>query len=512
MKTYFSFIIAALLLFFTACSKDSDEQPVAPPDEQPSGEVPAELPDGYFEVTFSAGDAASRAAVTGPDGRVSRLRYLIYDGSGNFVKEKAVITSASTGTPSWPLVAVKDTLKKGSYTAVFLANVDKGLFPYTPMGGGASTTAEVLTNYTGNMADARIVLPPAQFSSTTEYYWSKVTFSNTSATPYILLQRIISLLNVHRNFVDAQTALNQLVANIVTNVKFKEQIETQLRAILPGLLRPVLDKGTVLGNLIYDVVGGLDAAVTLLTNTLVPQLIDPLYNLLLQRLTNQVGAVLTGNTDQQGMLGVLGVLLNPWALNEANTAIVTMRNFPKTMDFNLTVKDYFTGDQRFRFDFTPGSVYDEKDVPIRGFHGLFDVIKVNVIKQGLISGLVIDQVVDGSLLLNGAFIDINDELQATVATNYRYKANYSFVDLYLNSYAAYADPAHPFSVSIQLGNVANINGILTGIPVLGPVLGLVGNGLLAPLRNITVTVPINLPLLGVDNLRISGSWSPVTQY
>lgn len=512
MKTYFSFIIGTLLLFFTACSKDSDELPVAPPEEKPSGEAPTELPDGYFEVTFSAGDAASRAAVSGPDGRVSRLRYLIYDNAGNFVKEKAVITSASTGTPSWPLVAVKDTLKKGSYTAVFLANVDKDIFPYTPMGGSSPTTAEVLTNYTGNMANARIVLPPAQFSSTTEYYWSKVTFSDTAPTPYILLQRIISLLNVHRNFVDAQSALNKLVANIVTNVNFKGQIDTQLRALLPGLLRPVLDKGSVVGNLIYEVVGGLDAAVTLLTNTLVPQLIDPLYTILLQRLTNQVGAVLTGNTDQQGMLAAIGVLLNPWALNEAKTAIVTMRNFPKTMDFNLNVQDSFTGDQRFRFDFTSGTVYNEKDIPIRGFHGLFDVIKVNVIKQGLISGLVIDQIVDGSLLLNGAFIDINDQLQATVGTNYRYKADYSFVDIYLSSYNTYADPAHPFSISIQLLNVANIDGILTGIPLLGPVIGLVGNGLLAPLRNITVTVPINLPLLGTDSLRISGSWSSVTQY
>lgn len=511
MKTYFSFIIGALLLFFTACSKDSDELPVAPPEEKPSGETPTELPDGYFEVTFSAGDAASRAAVSGPDGRVSRLRYLIYDNAGNFVKERAVITSANVGTPSWPLVAVKDTLRKGSYTAVFLANVDKGLFPYTPMGGSSPTQAEVLTNYTGNMADARIVLPPAQFSSTTEYYWSKVTFSDTTPTPYILLQRIISLLNVHRNFVDAQTALNKLVANIVTNVNFKNQIQTQVQAVLPGLLRPVLDKGT-LGNVIYSVVGGLDAAVNLLASTLVAPVTNALYDILLQRLTNQVGLVLTGNADQQGMLAAIGVLLNPWALDEAKTAIVTMRNFPKTVDFNLTVKDYFTGDQRFRFDFTSGSVYNEKDVPIRGFNGLFDVIKVNVIKQGLVSGLLIDQVVDGPFLLNGAFIDITDELKATVATNFRYKADYSFLDLYLNSYDTYADPAHPFSVSVQLGNIANIDGILTGIPLLGPVLGLASNGLLAPIKNITVTVPVNLPLLGTDNLRISGSWSSATQY
>ena len=49
-----------------------------------------------------------------------------------------------------------------------------------------------------------------------------------------------------------------------------------------------------------------------------------------------------------------------------------------------------------------------------------------------------------------------------------------------------------------------------GIPVLGPVL----NGTVRLLiGNITVTVPVNLPLLGTDNLTLSGSWStPPVQY
>lgn len=510
MKAYYLFIIGAFLFLFAGCSKDVDELPVVPPAEKPSGESPVELPDGYFEVTFSTGDAASRAAISGPDNRVSRLRYLIYDSQGNFVKEKAVIVAS--GTSTWPLTAVKDTLRKGSYTAVFLANVDKGLFAYTPMGGGLPVEPEVLTNYMGNMANARIVLPSAQFGATTEYYWSKVAFSDTSATPYILLQRIISLLNVHRNFVDAQMALNQLVANIVANVNFQNQIETQVRALLPGLLKQVLDKGNPLGNAIYSVVGGLDAAVSLLTTNLVTPVTNALYALLLQQLVNQVGMVLTGNTDQQGMLAIIGVLLNPWASNQANTAIVTLRDFPRTLDFDLVVQDKFTGDHRFRFDFPEGTIYDEKEVFIRGFNGLFDVVKVDVVKQGLVSGLLIDQVIDSQYLLTGEFVDITDELKATVATNFRYKANYSFLDLGLKSYTTYEDPAHPFSVTIQLGSVANIDNILTDIPLLGPILKLATNGLLAPLRNITLTVPINLPLLGVDNLTLSGSWSPVTQY
>ena len=65
-------------------------------------------------------------------------------------------------------------------------------------------------------------------------------------------------------------------------------------------------------------------------------------------------------------------------------------------------------------------------------------------------------------------------------------------------------------ISVQLKNIANLDGILGGIPVLGPVL----NGTVRLLiGNITVTVPVNLPLLGTDNLMLSGSWStPPVQY
>ena len=205
------------------------------------------------------------------------------------------------------------------------------------------------------------------------------------------------MLNLHRNFVDAQTALNQLENNIITQMKYDDLIQTTVNGALPGLLKTALDLGVV-GNAVYAVVGGLDGAVNLVKNALLVPVTSALHALLLQQLTNQIGMALTGNANQQGALAGLGVLLNPWATNEAHTAIVTIRNFPKTMDFNLKIKDYYTGDQRFRYTFTGGSVYDEKDILIKGFNGTFDVRRINVIKQGLISGLVVDQIIDSSLL------------------------------------------------------------------------------------------------------------------
>ena len=266
------------------------------------------------------------------------------------------------------------------------------------------------------------------------------------------------------------------------------------------------------GNLVYDVVGGLDAAVNLVVAALVEPVVDALYAQLLQGLVNQIGLTLSGNATQNGALGALGDLLNPWRGSDAAYALVTINNFPKTMDLDLNVKDFYTGNHRFRYGFTPtpGTTNSEKDILIRGFHGLYDVREIHVAKPGLISGLLVDDVIDGPLLLNGVFVNITAPIQATVNTNYRYRSNYSFVSLGLKSYAQQSDGNHSLTLSVQLKNIANLDGILGGIPVLGPVL----NGTVRLLiGNITVTVPVNLPLLGTDNLTLSGSWStPPVQY
>lgn len=350
------------------------------------------------------------------------------------------------------------------------------------------------------MSDARIVLPSGPFSDTSEYYEAKVSFSPTTPNPYIVLQRIIGMFKVHRNFVDAQTALNQLVNNIVTQIQYKNYIQTTVGGTAPGSLRYLLKQIPALSL--------LDATVNAVADALLIPVTNALYDILLQQLVNQIGMALTGNTTQQGALSGLGVLLNPWVGDSARTAIVSINNFPKSVDLNNNVIDYYSGVNRFRFNFTGGTVYDEKNILIRGFHGSFDVRRISAIRDGLISGFLIENTIDGPLLLNGAFIDITDPVTANVETNRRYKADYSFLDLRLKSYAQQTDGNHSLTLNVKLGNIANIDGILGGIPLLGGILNLV----LAPIKNITISVPVNLPLLGVDNLSVSGSWSAVTSY
>ena len=226
-----------------------------------------------------------------------------------------MVLNTTDAAPSWPMAALKDTLPKGQYTAVFLANVEKTQFPI-PVSGGGTNYADVLTNYQTTRANARIVLPGAEFTDTSEFYLANVSFSDTSAQPYVLLQRIISMLNLRRVFVDAQTALNSLTNNIVTQVGYKNIIRTTVQGILPGLLKTAMNLGSV-GNLVYDVVGGLDAAVNLVVAALVEPVVDTLYAQLLQGLVNQIGLTLSGNATQNGALGALGDLLNPWRGSDA---------------------------------------------------------------------------------------------------------------------------------------------------------------------------------------------------
>lgn len=510
MKTALFITTSVLSIFLLAgCEKGMDDIPESQPvpgEESPSEEIPTDIPDGYFVVSFSPGQSGNtRAAVTGSDGRVRHLRYIIYNSAGDYVKEK-IILQTSNPIPTWPLATVRDTLPKGSYTAVFLGNVEKTMFPISGT-GGTTTYTDVLTNYKGKMADARIVLPNAEFTDTSEYYWSKVSFSDTNPQPTVLLQRIISMLNLHRNFVDAQAALTSLENNIIRELNYGNLIQTTVDGVLPGLVKTALN--TVPGGgVVYALLGGVDAVVNLVLAQLAVPVVNALNALLLENLTNQIGKALTGNANQSGALAGLGALLNPWNTTDANTAIVTIRNFPKTMDFSLNVIDSYAGDQRFRFTLTDGTVYDEKDILIKGFNGVFDVREINVIKQGLVGGLLIDGIIDSSLLLNGAFIDINDPIQATVGSNFRYKADYSFLDLGLKSYTAQTDGNHSLTLAVKLGDIANLNGILGGISGLGSIL----SGLTSAIGNITVSVPINLPLLGIDNLTLSGSWSAVTKY
>lgn len=499
-----SYFICLLILFFPA---GCDREEFHPED---SGETNARqdgnIPEGYFVVDFSSGfsNPETKAAITGEDDRISHLRYIIYKSTGEFVKEHIILT-LEDDIPSWPMVHIRDTLPRDSYRAVFLGNVEKTLFPY-PTSSSPVNYSDVLIDYTTSYTDARIVLPNAPFSSTTEYYWANVPFSDQDPEPYVLLQRIITSLKVHRNFIDAQDALNNLVANIVAQMQYRDIIATTVETILPGLLLQTLQGIPLLGTLLYLVTGGLDGLVNILLNALLEPVTNALYELLLKELVNQIGMTLVGNNDEEALLLYLEEILNPWADAQANTAIVSKSDFPKSIDFDLTTRSIYNGIVDFGYDFQNPDSYQEKSILIKGFDLPYDITNINAIRSGLVSGLVVDFVVD-DLLLPGAFIDIKDELNAiegNTLLNRRFQADYSFLDLKLNETGANGT----ITLSVRIGDIANIDGIIGGLPLAGTILNLI----LSPVKNIQVSVNLGLPILALGNLELNGRWSEISTY
>ncbi|SBW03697.1 hypothetical protein [uncultured Dysgonomonas sp.] len=249
--------ILTLILLVSCDNRETDDLIDIDKKETPTSN--SKVPEGHFVVNFvtSTFDIQTKAAVSGPDGRVQHIRYIIYKSTGEYVKEKIVLSPAQ-GIPTWPLAVVRDTLPKGNYSVVFLGNIEKTLFPYSTS-SSSQNYAEVLTNYKGSYSDARIILPPAEFTDRTEYYWANVAFSDTNPNPNILLQRIIGAAKLERVFLDGQDALNQLVNNIVTQIGYKNIIRTTVQGALPGLLRAVI--GPILGNAVAGLAAYVDSLV-----------------------------------------------------------------------------------------------------------------------------------------------------------------------------------------------------------------------------------------------------------
>jgi hypothetical protein len=478
-----------------SCGNNDDEElkPIDKPGDDTSEQIDDEeegtVPEGYFVVDFFD---ESRAPIEGSDnGRVTTLHYLIFSDAGAFVKQREI--EKPDGGFDWPLKNIKDTLPNGDYRVVFVAN----------------STAATLTGFEGGYTATRLSLPDSGLTASTEYYMGQGTFSDGAPSPGVILQRIIGAAQLHRNSIDAQAALDMLIANIFAQINYGNIITTGLlggvlKSDLLAALGPLADN-FITNSLLY-LVGGVEG--------IVDDIVQPIANLILQplldNLVHQIGGLLTGNSDQNTVLEGIGILLNPWALSSANTAIVTINNFPRQIDLDLNVTDRYAGENDFAIDFDNLEYFDQRNVFIRGFGegtvgGTWDIRNINAVKSGLLPGLVVDAIAD-DLLLKGSLVDITDPIAMPAKPNIGYANNYSLLDLGLKDYTQQTDGAHNLSLSVDLGNIANLDqALLAGIPILSGA----ASGLLTPIINlldITISLPVNVPLLGIENLALSGGW------
>ena len=199
---------AGLLLAVCACGKENLNTTA----DGDNGGAATALPEGTFVVDYSVSDGETSRAFEGglnANQRISSLLYLLYDSEGRLVKERE-IPGIGTDT-KWPLTrenmsweqreALKDTLNVGStYTAVFLANVNRTLF-------GETQTTELLQNK-DNLMEAVLYLPQTPFTDSNMYYLCKEKLEytqpedasddsrNNPLSKKIILRRLVSRMDI----------------------------------------------------------------------------------------------------------------------------------------------------------------------------------------------------------------------------------------------------------------------------------------------------------------------------
>lgn len=199
MKTSYIGLLLCAAIAFTSCDNDADSLL----DKPISGNVEGNVPEGYFRATFfpqPAGLVANtRAAVNGNSEQIQSLVCLIYqkqeDGTYRYHTEKTVLKYEGTVgniTPQiyeWPLKQeINFELPNGDYKAVFVGNADKNLFIN-------QQDNEILTEYNGNFASARINMPemgPKGFNQYNMFYLCTVDFSPANPSPNVLMQRAVA--------------------------------------------------------------------------------------------------------------------------------------------------------------------------------------------------------------------------------------------------------------------------------------------------------------------------------
>ena len=526
---HFIYILTSALLLAAAVS--CNEQEIATPSTGPgsgngNGDGSSGVPEGWFVATFTAAD--TRAPINGTDTRVQHLRYIVFDADDrSFVKERLITIDA--GGQQWPLGSgvIRDTLPVGSYKAVFLANIDPIIFDH-------DEEFEVLTGYQDGYSSARIHMPPIEFVSNTHYYMASAEFSDTAPSSGIMLQRIIGRMDIYRTALDIDDALDALVKNIIDSVIGGDLLTNTVKGLLMGPLEDAL------GPVAY-LTGALDAVLNELTDILLKPILEAVYAILLDQLIEDVGDLLVANSESgAGLTEILTPILNPWSEVGITNAVVTIKDFPRSIDLDRNVTDVFedtdpsddVDGRQFVFSMGTGSIFHQKTLAVVGFdpYGLYDVQAVNILRDGLVGGLVVDGVAEG--LLGNVLIDIGDPLStAANAGDFEHDINewlgakYAILDLGLKNYEAAPGDDPYTTINIKLGDVLDLDSLLGSMQGSDSVVGalisailkvpVLGDRILATLLDtlldISLPIPIYLPLIGVDNLSISGSWTVVDQ-
>lgn len=548
-KTYFNLGLAAFLtagvMMFSGCSQDEllTEESV----KEETGELNA---DGTFTATFipSMYEPMTRAQVEGSSTAVQSLKYLIYkdNGAGQYFYYTegdvfgADATVGSSESHQWPYAGkIQVDLPGGNYKVAFVGNANPKLF-----GEGCNELLSYTADESGKWEDVRLNMPNIPFSDNNMFYMDAVEVSAKNPVAQVWLERKVCKAQLWRETVasDNGQILTLLLENVLDHLNAEDPVTGLIGGQVGDALKRVFDNLLVLP-------GPGEGLVPALEDILLEPLIEGLTKAVRPLVVEGLAPLLDNALKMNNKWALLQQLTNPWAIAE-HGAVVTFTHVPNALDLEGKVASFYPEGTKYKYDLEQDGNFRYIDVT-----GLADaetewtIGRVDILKQGLAGGLVVDQIVDSEWILDGSLIDTNTEgLAYTFGPNYKYKSVYGLATLNVDESVYSGDGTENLTVKVNLGKIANIHGILRGIingvtsseekpsdgllgmvgGILSGLLGTVGsilNGLLnvVGLDNlinalvdaltkfpIEITLPINVNALGIDTLEVTGTWGEVT--
>ena len=548
-KTYFNLGLAAFLtagvMMFSSCSQDEllTEESV----KEETGELNA---DGTFTATFipSMYEPMTRAKVEGSSTAVQSLKYLIYkdNGAGQYFYYTegdvfgADATVGSSESHKWPYAGkIQVDLPGGNYKVAFVGNANPKLF-----GEGCNELLTYTADESGKWEDVRLNMPDIPFSGNNMFYMDAVEVSAKNPVAQVWLERKVCKAQLWRETVasDNGQILTLLLENVLDHLNAEDPVTGLIGGQVGKALKRVFD-----GLLVLP---GHEGLVPALEEILLEPLIGGLTQAVRPLVVEGLAPLLDDALKMNNKWALLQQLTNPWAIAE-HGAVVTFTHVPNALNLEGKVASFYPEGTKYKYDLEENGNFRYIDVT-----GLADaetewtIGRVDILKKGLVGGLVVDQIIDSEWILDGSLIDTNKEgLAYTFGPNYKYKSVYGLATLNVDESVYSGDGTKDLTVVINLGEIANIHEILRGIidgvtssdekpsdgllglvgGLIGGVLGTVGdilNGLLVFVGlddlidalvvaltqvPITITLPINVNALGVDTLEVTGTWGEVTR-
>ncbi len=549
-KTYFNLGLAAFLtagvMMFSGCSQDEllTEENV----KEETGELNA---DGTFTATFipSMYEPMTRAQVEGSSTAVQSLKYLIYkdNGAGQYFYYTegdvfgADATVGSSESHQWPYAGkIQVDLPGGNYKVAFVGNANSKLF-----GEGCNELLSYTADESGKWEDVRLNMPDIPFSDNNMFYMDAVEVSAKNPVAQVWLERKVCKAQLWRETVasDNGMILTLLLENVLDHLGADDPVTGLIGGQVGDALKHVFDNLLVLSGPGEGLVPALEE---ILLEPLLTGLTEALRPVVVERLAPLLDETLKMNNKN----ALLQELTNPWAIAE-HGAVVTFTHVPNALDLDGKVADFYPEGTKYKYDLMQDGNFRYIDIT-----GLADaetewtIGRVDILKKGLVGGLVVDQVVDSEWILDGSLIDTNTEgLAYTFGPNYKYKSVYGLATLNVDESVYSGDGTENLTVEVNIGKITNIKDILKAIingetsseekpsdgllgvvgDLIGGLLGTVGtilNGLLGLVGGldtlvnalvdaltkvpITITLPINVNALGIDTLEVTGTWGEVT--